>query len=139
MSWNHTKALENVAGGATQRTKAFDCARVCAGSFQVTLAGSSGSPSLAIALEGSNAVPPPGQNPGPGGAGVSDGWKVPDSSWVALGGGSPITATLSADGTKILLMPDTALLTRWVRCTVTPAANTGGTITVEVFLRDTGS
>lgn len=132
MSWVHTNALDAVAGGATQKTKAYDCARVFAGSFQATLASATGSPSLTLALQGSNAVPPNGVTPG-------NGWEPPEGSWVALGGASPITGTLSANGTAILNAPGTALLTRWVRATSTPAANTGGTLTVDVFLHDAGA
>jgi hypothetical protein len=128
MSFTHTTAIDAAAGGETQKTRAFDCSRVFGGSVQFTLAGAT-SPSIDLALEGSDAVPPNGAIPGNGG------WEPPDASWVSLG----VTGTLSDNGTAVLKADGTKLLTRWMRATATPGSDTGGTMTVEVFLRDTGA
>lgn len=143
MSWIHTTAIGTdnapISGnpaGAVQTTRAYDTALLFAGSFSFTLAGATGTPSIALAMQGSNAVPPNGTVNA--GRGYGDPWAPPESSWAAIGS-TPITGTITTNGTTVLFVPGTVLLTRWVRAVATPTGNSGGTMLIEIFMRDTGS
>jgi hypothetical protein len=133
MSFMNTTLLSAADATTTQSTDPIDTTRVQQGSFSVTTASLAGTPSIAVVVEGSNAVPPNGVLPG-------NGWTVPAASWKTLTDSSgDIDATITADGLTVLKVPQDSLLMRWVRVKATPTDVSGGTITVDVFLRDTGS
>lgn len=139
MSFQHTKMLDAVPANVEQVTPVLDTLKLSVASMQFTLAGATG-PSLAIALQGSNAVPPNGAWPNQGGTGVNAGWEVPEDSWVQIYSDSTAIAdTMTEDGTILLGVAADGLLTRWLRGIATPTGGVGGTLTVEYFARSLGN
>jgi hypothetical protein len=140
MSSFHSTILASASAALPQTSRIVDTTLVIAGSFAANLAGATGSPSIVVALEGSDAVPPNGAMVNQGGTGINAGWVPPSTSWQPLkdAAGNPVSVTMTTAGTKLLLAPADTLLTRWVRVKATPTGVTGGTIEVEAFLRDVG-
>jgi hypothetical protein len=141
MSSFHSTILASASAAIPQTSRIVDTILVIAGSFAANLADTTGSPSIVVALEGSDAVPPNGAMVNQGGTGINAGWVPPSTSWQPLkdAAGVAITATVTANGTKLLFAPPASLLTRWVRMTATPTGVVDGTISVDAFLRDSGS
>ncbi len=140
MSNLHTLLLDAVPAGVVQKTRVVDTLLVVTASMQFTLTGAT-TPSIAIVLQGSNAVPPNGaKTNNTTQAWGSQPWEVPESSWVQIYSGSaPISSTMVADGTMVLGVAADGLLMRWLRAVATPSTGHGGALTVECFARDTGS
>jgi hypothetical protein len=141
MSLFHSTILPESPATVPQTTRVVDTLKVVSGSFAANLAAPTGSVSVVVALEGSNAVPPNGATPNqPSRAGVNESWAPPESSWQPLkdAAGAAVSVTMTTAGTKLLLAPADTLLCRWARVKATPTGLTGGTIEVEAFLRDAG-
>lgn len=128
-----------------QYTQAFDMKGRELASFQFTLAGMTGTISVPVALQVSNAVPPNGAIPGvqsvnQGWAGQGANWQPPASSWVAVvdGSGNAVASTFTLNGTGIL-NAYTPFTGRWVRgAAAGPTTGVGGSLACDVFLNSPG-
>jgi hypothetical protein len=109
---------------ATQNyvTPAYDVRNRTDAGYTVTLTGTT-TPSIAVALQGSNAVPPTGNLAG---------FTPPSGSWFQIYvGGNAISETLTADGIYTLASDESGLQCRWVRLTYTVGTPGGGTVQVD--------
>lgn len=118
-------------------TQPFDVWRTPLVSAQATLSGAMGTISIAITLQRSNQIIPPGrflgvQPANRGGWAGDGGWQPDESSWVDLGDSG--TATLTDNATTIVLPSSLAFFGRWLRVKSVPAAGfTGGTLVIDVM------
>lgn len=150
MTFNPTAAQMFVPGtsvfpqdtSVNQVTQAYDCLRANNAGMQFTLAKMTGTISVAVKLQVSDAVIPSGLYAGKfpiAGALGPGAWQPPESSWVDAvdGTGNPVSATITTNTTGILQVY-APFLGRWIRAYWTPATGIGGTLTTEVFVRSPG-
>jgi hypothetical protein len=129
MRSTHITVLAASDASINQTSTILDVRNCITVSVEATVAGVSAL-SATVALQVSNAVPPPG-------AIVGQTWSPPASSWVqAYSGGSAITVTLTGNGSTLLGIAADGSLSPWVRAVYTNASGgTGGTIQLDGFAR----